>query len=439
MSDVIERAICSAPDVIAVHQLLKVFHSPLTRFALPALAMLTLTACGDGADQQGQGGMPPAQVGVITVEPKTLPILNELPGRIAPTRIAEVRPRVSGILVERVFEQGSLVKEGDVLYRIDPAPFRVKVESAKAALARAEAARVLAKQKADRQTHLLERKIASDQSHDIAVAELAQAEADVAAAKAGLDAAELDLDYTSVRAPISGRIGRALVTEGALVSATDARSLATIQQIDPAYADFTQSANELLALKRSAEQRVASEGRDSADADAARVILKFDNGDQYAHPGRFLFSEAAVDASTGQIILRGEFPNPNGDLLPGMYVRVQIVQGEQRDAIAVPERAVQRDAGGAAQVFVVGKDNKAELRQVRTGRIMDNLWVIEEGLEPGARVVVEGFQMLAPGAQVTAHPWQAAKAEGQGGAEGHAPAGTPVKEAASTAETPAGK
>ncbi len=410
--------------------------SPLVRFALPALALLTLAACGDSSGQNGQGGMPPAQVGFITVQPATLPILNELPGRIAPTRIAEVRPRVSGILVERVFEQGSLVKEGDILYRIDPAPFRVKVESAKATLARAEAARILAKQKADRQAHLRERQIASDQSHDIAVAELAQAEADVASAKAGLDATELDLNYTNVRAPISGRIGRAIVTEGALVSATDARSLATIQQINPAYADFTQSANELLALKRIAEDRVTAEGRDSADADAARVILKFDNGSEYAHAGRFLFSEAAVDASTGQIILRGEFPNPNGDLLPGMYVRVQIVQGEQRDAIAVPERAVQRDAGGTAQIFVIGADDKAELRPVRTGRIMNNLWIIENGLKPGERVVVEGFQMLAPGAAVVAHPWKDAAAENTAA---QPPADKDAAPAVPAAETPAGK
>ncbi len=371
--------------------------------AASVLAMLGIAGCGESSEATATAAPPPASVAVVTVVPETLPITNELPGRIAPTRIAEVRPRVSGILVARVFEQGSVVKEGDVLYRIDPAPFRVKVDSAKAALARAEATRTLAKQKEDRQSKLKNRQITSDQSYDIAVAELAQADADVAAAKAGLDAAELDLQYTEVRAPIGGRIGRALVTEGALVSATDAQSLATIQQLDPIYADFTQSANQLLALRRAAEAEARAAG---SDASRAHVVLNFDDGTPYAHKGRFLFSEAAVDASTGQIILRGEFPNPGGDLLPGMYVRVQIVQGEQADALAVPERAVQRDAGGAAQVFVIGADNKAELRKVTAGRIVNNRWVIDRGLKPGDRVVVEGFQVLAPGAAVDPQPWQ---------------------------------
>ncbi|MFG1416164.1 efflux RND transporter periplasmic adaptor subunit [Xanthobacter sp. V0B-10] len=383
-----------------VPSLPSLFRLPL---AASLLATLAISGCGESGDAAGPAAPPPAPVAVVTVEPETLPITNELPGRIAPTRIAEVRPRVSGILVARVFEQGSVVKEGDVLYRIDPAPFRVKVDSAKATLARAEATRTLAKQKADRQTQLKDRQITSDQSYDIAVAELGQADADVAAARAGLDAAELDLQYTEVRAPIGGRIGRALVTEGALVSATDAQSLATIQQLDPIYADFTQSANQLLALKRAAEAEARAAG---SDAGRAHVVLNFDDGTRYAHMGRFLFSEAAVDASTGQIILRGEFPNPSGDLLPGMYVRVQIVQGQQADALAVPERAVQRDAGGAAHVFVVGPDNKAELRKVAAGRIVNNRWVIDRGLKPGDRVVVEGFQTLAPGAAVDPQPWQ---------------------------------
>ncbi|MFJ5486378.1 efflux RND transporter periplasmic adaptor subunit [Hansschlegelia beijingensis] len=368
------------------------------------LVALALAGCGD--DNAGAGAqqeMPPTAVSVVEVRPETLPIANELPGRIAPTRIAEVRPRVSGILVERVFEQGTVVKEGDVLYRIDPEPFRVRVDSAKATLARAEATRRLASQQASRQTQLIDRKITSGANYDTAVAELAQADADVAAAKAGLDAAQLDLQYAEVRAPISGRIGRATVTEGALVSSTDGQSLATIQQLDPVYADFTQSANELLSLKKAAAASARAEG---SDANRAEVVLKFDDGSQYPHKGRFLFSEAAVDASTGQITLRGEFPNPDGDLLPGMYVRVQIVQGEHANALAVPERAVQRDAGGKAQLFVIGPDNKAELRQVVAGRVVNSRWVIDQGLKPGERVVVEGFQALAAGATVDAQPWR---------------------------------
>ncbi|MFD1330647.1 efflux RND transporter periplasmic adaptor subunit [Methylopila musalis] len=369
---------------------------------LAAVAALAVALLGcDEKKPDAAPETPPVSVGVVTVAPETLPIANDLPGRIAPTRLAEVRPRVSGIVVARVFEQGGHVREGDVLYRIDPAPFQVRVDGARAALARAEAARALAREQADRQTQLRERRITSDQLYDSAVAELAQTDADVAAARAGLAAAELDLQYAEVRAPIGGRIGRALITEGALVSAAD--SLATIQQLDPIYADFTQSANQLLALRRAAQAGARAEGR---SADRALVRLLFDDGSAYAHEGRFLFSEAAVDATTGQITLRGEFPNPDGDLLPGLYVRVEIVQGEQANALAVPERAIQRDPGGASQLYVVGPDNKAELRTVRAGRLVRGRWVIDQGLKPGDRVVVEGFQALAPGAAVDPQPFR---------------------------------
>ena len=349
----------------------------------------------------------PVSVSVVVVEAEALPIMNELPGRIAPTRIAEVRPRVSGIVIERVFTQGSMVTQGDLLYRIDPDPFRVRVDSAKATLRRAEATQLQAKQLADRQKQLRERAVSSDQQYDNAIAALAQAEADVAGARAGLEAAELDLQYSEVRAPISGRIGRALITEGALVSATGTENLATIQQLDPIYADFTQSANQLLALRRAAKAGTVG----GANENQATVRLLLDDGSAYPHDGRLLFSEAAVDVTTGQITLRGEFPNPDDDLLPGMYVRVQIVQGEQSNAIAVPQQAVQRDLGGQAQVFVVGNEEKAELRRVVAGRVIGDRWVIDDGLKPGDRVVVEGFQMLAPGAGVDAKPWQGPQGE----------------------------
>ena len=373
------------------------------RNALAGIGVLVAASagtCGGLAFAAEPGAKPPpVAVSVITAEAQDLPITNELPGRIAPTRIAEVRPRVSGIVVERVFQQGAFIKEGSVLYRIDPAPFNVQVDSAKATLQRAEAVQLRARQQEDRLKELRERNVSSASQLDDAVAALAQADADVAAAHAGLTSAELNLQYTEVRAPISGRIGRALITEGALVSSAD--KLATIQQLDPVYADFTQSVNAMMALRRGLKDGTVT----SVSKDEAKVRLQFDDGTEYQHAGRLLFSEATVDATTGQVILRGEFPNPDDDLLPGMYVRVLIEQGVERNVIAIPQQAVQRDGGGRSQIYVVKADGTAELRAVRTGRVVGNKWIIEEGLAPGERVVVEGFQKLRPGAVVSPQAW----------------------------------
>ncbi|MHC5654973.1 efflux RND transporter periplasmic adaptor subunit [Stappia sp.] len=368
-------------------------------------AAALLAGCNDESQTKDQGGapaMPPVGVSIVEVQPETIPITNELPGRIAATRIAEVRPRVSGILVERVFEQGGMVKEGDVLYRIDPEPFKVQVASSKATLQRAEATQLQARQQADRQKELRERNVASASALESAVATLAQADADVAQAQAGLAAAELNLHYTEVRAPISGRIGRALLTEGALVGSGGSEILATIQQLDPVYADFTQSANQLRQLRR----LFASNTPNGNAASELTVHLLYDDGTPYEHEGKLLFSEAAVDATTGQITLRGEFPNPKVDLLPGMYVRVQIEQGVATEALAVPQQAVQRNAGGQAQIYVVTSDNKAELRSIEAGRVVGTRWIISKGLKAGDKVVVEGFQKLRPGAPVSATPWK---------------------------------
>ncbi|HEY9536985.1 MAG TPA: efflux RND transporter periplasmic adaptor subunit [Kiloniellaceae bacterium] len=371
---------------------------------LLAAALLTLlAACDDGAPAPGAAtAVPPVAVSTVTARAEAIPVVNELPGRIAPTNIAEVRPRVSGLIVERVFEQGSIVQAGDVLYRIDPAPFRVQVESAEATLRRAEATQVLARQQADRQRELRERNVASAQQLDNAVAVLAQADADVAAARAGLAAARLDLQYTEVKAPISGRIGRALITEGALVSTSGNVVLAIIRQLDPIYADFTQSANQLMELRRALDSGILT----AAGPGGAAVRLLFDDGSAYSHSGRLLFSEATVDATTGQVTLRGEFPNPDNVLLPGMYVRVVIEQATRPDAIAVPQQAVQRDTAGRAQLYIVGADGTVELRTVKAGDVAGDRWVIEEGLRPGELVVVEGFQKIRPGAKVDAQPWQ---------------------------------
>ena len=371
---------------------------------LATMLLTLLAACDDDAPapDSAKTAAPPVAVSTITARGEAIPVINELPGRIAPTNSAEVRPRVAGLIVERVFEQGSLVQEGDVLYRIDPAPFRLQVESAQATLRRAEASLVQARQQADRQRELRERNVASAQQFDNAVAVLAQADADVASARAGLSAAQLDLQHTEVKAPISGRIGRALITEGALVSPTSDEVLATIRQLDPIYADFTQSANQLMQLRRALDSGMLT----AAGPGGAAVRLLFDDGSAYPHSGRLLFSEASVDATTGQVTLRGEFPNPENILLPGMYVRVIIEQATRPDAIAVPQQAVQRDTTGRAQIYVVGDDGVIELRKVTAGGVAGDRWVIEEGLQPGEVVVVEGFQKIRPGVQVSPQPWQ---------------------------------
>lgn len=402
------------------------YRTPLrATFLLSALVLLA--GCQQEPQAQAQQAPPPSAVGIVTMAAEALPITNELPGRIAPTRLAEVRPRVSGIVVERVFEQGSQVAEGDVLYRIDPAPFQVRVDSAEATLARAKAAQLQARQTADRQQQLRRSNVASAQTYDDAVGLLAQADADVAVAEAGVNEAKLNLQYARVTAPIGGRIGRALVTEGALVSTTSSQNLATIQQLDPIYADFTQPAADLIRLRKALQ-----DGKLMTGPNEAEVHLMLDDGTRYPRPGRLLFSEAAVDESTGQVTLRGEFPNTDGDLLPGMYVRVQIEQGVERSAFAVPQQAVQRDAGGQASVLVVNAENKVEQRRVTVGRVVGDRFVIPTGLNAGDRVVAEGFQKTAPGATVNPEPWSVRAA--QPGTPGDA---KPSDQQAA-AETPAG-
>ena len=374
------------------------FTRPISIATLGAL--LILAGCNDEQQQGGGFAFPPPQVAVITVKAEDVPITNDLPGRIAATRVAEVRPRVSGIVVERVFEQGSQVKEGDVLYRIDPAPFQVQVDSAEATLRRAKAVQTQARVDSERQEQLKKSNVASAQAYDDAIAKLAQADADVAIAQAGLETARLNLQYADVKAPISGRIGRALITEGALVSAGGTENLATIQQLDPVYADFTQSATDLIRLRKALQ-----DGALMADNNSADVKLMLDDGTEYPHPGKLLFSEAAVDETTGQVTLRGEFPNPDGDLLPGMYVRVLIEQGIEKGAVLVPQQAVQRDASGSALVYVVSADNKAGARSVRVGRASGTRWVITDGLKDGEKIIVEGFQKVQPGGEVVPSEW----------------------------------
>ena len=372
--------------------------------------MILALSVGVGACQDRQAGSPgqtvtPPTVSVIAAEPKAVTLVKELPGRITPMRIAEVRPRVSGIIIARTFEQGSLVKEGDVLYRIDPRPFQVELDSAKAALARADATLFQANRQEDRLRQLLSGQTTTQAQYDLALAAEKQAEADVAAQKAAVQRAQLNLDFATLRAPIAGRIGRALVTEGALVGQNEATHLATIQQLDPIYADFTQSVTELNQLKRD-----LAEGRlRQASPGAAKVRLVFDEGTLYPHSGRLLFSDVTVDPGTGKVTLRGEFPNPSAELLPGTYVRVQIEEGVDADAIVLPQQAIQRNNAGGSEVYVVNDEGRAVLQPVRVGRTLGNEIVVEEGLKPGYRVVVEGFQKFTPGSVVQPVAWVPAR------------------------------
>ncbi|WP_420404441.1 efflux RND transporter periplasmic adaptor subunit [Nisaea sp.] len=376
----------------------------LRLFAVALSTIVLLAGCDESPDGTAKAvpqARPATPVGTITTAAEDIPVINDLPGRIAPTEIAEVRPRVSGLLIKRVFQQGAMVKAGDVLYRIDPAPFKHQVDSARATLARAEAVQKQARLEADRQTELRTRKVSSAQQLDNAIAALAQADADVAAARAGLAAAELDLQYTDVKAPISGRIGRALVTEGALVGTSGEEPLAVIRQLDPVYADFTQSAKQLRALRAGIEAGNVSLSEDGA----ATIRLSFDDGAPYPQNGRLLLQESTVDSTTGQITLRGEFPNPDFSLLPGMYVRVQIEQGIRRNAVAIPQQAIQRDTAGRARVYVVKDDMTLEIRYVELGAATGNRWIVESGLAVGEQVVAEGFQKVRPGASVAPQPW----------------------------------
>ncbi len=345
-------------------------------------------------------------VSVVVVQPRARSMVRELPGRIAPTRVSEVRPRVSGIIVERLFDQGSEVKAGDPLYRIDPRPFEVEVQSSEAALARALATLEQASQHAIRIATLTSQRAAPEARNEEAIAALRQAEADVRSRKADVARARLNLDYATIRAPISGVVGAALVSEGALVVQNETASLATIQQLDPIYADFTQSVTELNHLRRAFETGEL----DRIAPDAMKVRLVLDDGDLYPLPGKLLFSDAKVDAHTGQVTLRGEFPNPKRELLPGMYVRVQIEQGIDSDAIAVPQQAIQRNGGGGSEVFVVKDDNRVALQPVRIGSQQDGQWFVTEGLKSGDKVVVEGFQKFAAGDKVRPQSWAEADA-----------------------------
>jgi len=394
------------------------------RCSFLGLAALVLAACGakEGAPAASGGGppqMPPPQVGVVTMQPRSVALRTELPGRVEALRVAQVRARVNGVVLKRQFTEGSDVRAGQPLFQIDPAPYQASLDSALAAVAKAQANRAMATELAMRYKPLAEAKAISAQEYVNAEGARLQAEADVAAGQAAVQTAKLNLAYARVTAPIAGRIGRAAVTEGALVSAAEGTLLATIQQVGTVYVNFTQPNNEVLRLRRAlAANQVRKSGNGAAEV---RIVL--DDGSEMPRAGKLLFTDLAVDPTSGQVTLRAEVPNAEGLLLPGQYVRVRLSQAELPAALLVPQQAVTR-SNQADTVLVVGADNKPQPRTIKLGAAQGNDWIVLDGLQPGERVIVEGFQkMMVPGAPVNPVPWAPRAASGvNGGASGVAPA-----------------
>jgi membrane fusion protein (multidrug efflux system) len=393
-------------------------------FSLAALALscaLLLAACGK--EQQGPGQMPPPPVGVVTVAPTSVPIEVELSGRLEPIRTAQVRARVTGVVHKRLFTEGALVQAGQSLYRIDPAPYQAALDSAQAVQAKAEAALAQAQSALDRNRPLAESKMISPLAWDATQSAQRSAQADLAAAKAAVQQARLNVEYASVLAPISGRIGRSLVTEGALVSQTEATQLATIQQVDTLVANFTQSASEAMRVQRA----IASGELKGSTSAQVKVLLE--DGSTYRLHGRLMFADISVDPATGQVTLRAEVPNPKGELLPGLFVKVRLQVARSEQAMVLPQQAVTRGTSEDT-VLVVGADGQVSKRPVQLGGMLGDAsnpagpqWVVSSGLQAGEQVVVDGFQKIRPKAPVNPVPWQ--------------PGATPAAAAASSAASAA--
>lgn len=390
---------CPSPCRSALHQHL---------WVPTALGLsLLLTACGQGsapaAGPGGPGGMPPpAEVGVITVKLTDVGLVTELPGRLEASRVAQVRARAAGIVQKRLFTEGSQVRAGQALFQIDASAYQATLASALASVAKAEANQMQASAQAERFKPLIEANAISEQEFVNAQAAQKLAEADVAVARAAVQSARINLGYAAITAPISGRIGRALVTEGALVGQGEATPMAMIQQIDPMYVNFTQSASEVMQLRRKLESGQLKR----AGSQAASVRLVLEDGSEYAKAGKLLFSDLTVDSTSGQITLRAEVPNPAGTLLPGLFVRVRLEQAQAGSAITLPQQAVTRSPQGDS-VMVVAPDGKVAPRPVKVGGQQNGQWVILDGLQSGDQVMVDGFQKLRGGAPVKPVPWQA--------------------------------
>lgn len=406
------------------------------KFASLSILVLVIAAC---AKEEGKGaakGPPPVpEVGVITVQPQSVSLTRELPGRTAAFRVAEVRARVNGIVQKRLFTEGTDVKANQPLFQIDRAPYQAVLDSAEAQVARAEANAASTKSLAERYAKLVETNAVSRQEYDDAVAKQKSAVAEVAAARAAVKAARINLDYTLVRSPIPGRIGRSDVTEGAYVQQASATLLATVQQLDPMYVDLTWSTAELLRLRRSIE----SGELQSVDG-KAQVTVLLEDGRAYPQPGTLQFADVSVDQTTGSVALRALVPNPKAELLPGMFVRARVEEGSKASALLVPQRAVMRDQNGRPVALVVDKDGKVERRQIETDRAIGDAWLVTAGLAAGEQIVIEGLQKARPGSTVKVVPAavkEAAKASPPGPAGVTATPTTPngVKATPAAAET----
>lgn len=395
---------------------------PVARVLPTTIALssaLLLAACGKAP--QGMGQMPPPQVGVVTVASATVPIEIELSGRLEPIRTAQVRARVTGVVQKRLFTEGALVQAGQSLYRIDPAPYQAALDSAQAAQAKAEAVLAQALSALERNRTLVESKMISPLAWDSALATHRAAQADVAAAKAAVQQARLNLEYASVLAPIAGRIGRSLVTEGALVTQAEATQLTTIQQVDTMLANFNQSASEAMRI-----QRAIGAGQ-LKGSNSAQVQVLLEDGSVYPLPGKLLFADISVDPGTGQVTLRGEVPNPKGELLPGLFIKVRLQVARSEHAVLLPQQAVTRGTSEDT-VLVVAADGQVSKRPVQLGGQRGDAsdpsgpqWVVTGGLKDGEQVVVDGFQKIRPKAPVSPVPWQAGAASAPA-----APASTPA-------------
>lgn len=373
------------------------------KWQLPVGAVLVLSGmllggCGQQANTGAVASAP--DVGVVDIQAQAVTLTTELPGRTSAFQVSEVRPQVGGIIQKRLFVEGADVKAGQALYQIDPATYQAAYDSARANLAKAEASLISVRNKASRYEELVAIKAVSQQDNDDSQAALKQAQADVAAAKAAVETARINLDYTRVSSPISGRVGRSSITPGALVTAGQSAALATVQQLDTMYVDVTQSSAELLRLRRD----LASGQLKVAGANQASVKLVLEDGSIYPEAGKLQFSDVTVDQSTGSITLRAVFPNPKGDLLPGMYVRTVLEEGREDRAILVPQQGVTRDTKGNPTALVVGADNKVELRVLKTGRTVGDKWLVSEGLKAGDKLIVDGLQKIGPGMPVNPVP-----------------------------------